>query len=121
MTSLSERECEARMSLPAISRDMKEPGLAGVYWADSSYCRGRPVFRHSGGEFTLSVEYGSWEVSSGVGGDVHLWSRTAPSMCPADPRAARRERLGCRTQKHWTYLNKQRGWVESGDISVSKI
>ena len=58
MTSLSERECEVRMSLTAISRDMKEPGvagLAGVYWADGTYCRGRPVFRHSGGEFTHNV------------------------------------------------------------------
>ena len=129
VTSLSERpssECEVRISLSNdITRDMEEPGVAGVYLADGTYYMGRPVFRQEGGVFTLSVTLtvwgGCWVVSSGVWGAVHLWSRTAPSMCAADPRAARHERPDYTTQKHWTYLNKQRGWVESGDISVSKI
>ena len=89
-----------RISLgEAITRDMREPGMAGVYRADGTgtYFRGRPMFSHSEGVFTLSLSVwngGCWEVRSGDRGHVYLMSRTAPSMCPADPRAARCERRG---------------------------
>ena len=112
----------------AISRDMKEPGVAGVagvYWADGTYSEGRPVFRHSDGGFTIGVwggcwvvrfAVGDWEVRSDFQGGWYLRSASAPSMCPADPRAARSERRG---EKHWTYKSKQGGYIESGDISVT--
>ena len=118
MTSLTERECEVRISLSGdITQDIVEPGLAGVYQAEGICRWGRPVFRHSGGEFTLSVYGGGyWMVSSGVGGAGYLSSRTAPSMCPADPRAARSEMWGW---THWMYRSKRGGFEESGDNSVA--
>ena len=118
---LSERpsiECEVRISLSEdITRDMEEQGVAGVYRADGTYYWGRPVFRHSGGEFTLSVwGVGCWEVTSGDGGSMYLWSTLSPSMCPADPRVAKHERRG---RTHWIYKSKQGEHIESGDISVT--
>ena len=117
MTSLSERECEVRMSLTAISRDMKEPGVAGVagvYRSDGTYCMGRPVFRQEGTEYIIYVELGVWSVGRF---DGDLKSRTAPSLCPADPGVARNE-----TQEvtNWSYFSKKHHWIESDDISVSK-
>jgi len=110
------RECEVRISLSKdITRDMEEPRVAGVYRADGTYYNGRPVFRHSGGKFTLSVCGADWEVSA-YGGACFLSSGSAPSMCPADPRAARCERLG---QTHWMYRSKVGIERESGDIRVT--
>jgi len=54
-------------------------------------------------------------VQSSVGGDWYLRSGSAPSQCPADPRAARDERRG---QTHWAYRNKQGIYTESSGISV---
>ena len=124
VTGLSEKpsECEVTISL---SRDIKREildgvgvgeGVAGVYTGDGSYRRGRPVLHHSGGLFTLSVDYSCWRVQSGVGCDLYLYSESAPSQCPADPRAPRNERLG---ETHWSYVSKQAGRTESSSgISV---
>jgi len=105
--------CEVTISLSQdIERDIRDPGVAGVYTATGSYLWGRPVLQHSGGLYTLSVyEYdGCWWVGSG------LYSGSAPSQCPADPRAARNERLG---ETHWRYRSKQSGnFTESRGISV---
>ena len=119
VTGLSEKpsECEVTISLSRdIVRDIMEPGVAGVYRANGSYRQGRPVLQHSGGLFTLSVYAGCWRVESGDGGDEYLRSGSAPSQCPADPRAARDERRGW---THWRYNSKQRGYNrESSGISV---
>ena len=77
---------------------MYEPGVEGVYKADGSYYLGRPVLQHEEGHFTAYARGGFWIVSSGVGGTGYLVSGSAPSQCPADPRAARNER-----QTHWEY------------------
>ena len=116
-------ECEVTISLiEDIARDIKEPDLAGVYKASGSYCLGRPVLQHSEGGLTISVDW-SWdggclEVGSGVGGAGYLWSGSAPSQCPADPRASSNERPG-RAQTHWEYEDKQGGLTESGGISFT--
>ena len=92
-------------------------GVAGVYRADGSYREGRPVLQHSGGLFTLSVSrYGGycWRVESSVGYVLYLRSGSAPSQCPADPRAARNERLGQR-QTHWQYKGML---TESSQITI---
>ena len=122
VTSLSEKpsDCEITISLSTdiFMRNIQMPGLAGVYTADGSYCGGRPVLRHSGGLFTLHVSYwggGYWVVSAGAGGNRHLVSGSAPTLCPADPRAARSD---TRAQTHWRYLSKLGEWAESREISV---
>ena len=114
------RECEVRITLSEdITRSMKKVGVAGVYRADSTYSSGRPVFRHSGGVFTLRVCAwgGGWEVRSGVGGAGHLSIMTAPSMCPAEADPSRRGD----THWRWRYLNKQGEDIESGDVIVTCI
>ena len=117
---LSEKpKCEVTISLSQdIGKDVDDPGVAGVYRAEGSYCKGRPVLQHQGGHFMLSVdvEGRGWRVEAGVGGDWYLRSGSAPSHCPANPRAARSERQGGQT--HWTYSNKQRVLAESSGISV---
>ena len=120
VTCLSENhsDCEVTISLSQdIKRDIQEPGPAGLYKADGSYLNGRPVLRHEGGSITLSAVQ-SWFVR----GDLYeyLDSGSAPSQCPADPRAARNERIGL---THWryktrTYKNKLGGWRESSGISI---
>ena len=118
VTGLSEKpsECEVTISLSQnIERDIKDPRLAGLYRANGSYIHGRPVLQHSGGLYTLSVYDGCWWVGSGVGGAVYLYSGSAPSQCPADPRAAGDELEG---QTHWGYRGKQRGLIDSQGISV---
>ena len=118
VTGLSEKpsECEVTISLSRdIKRDIRDKGVTGVYTGDGSYHRGRPVLHHSGGLFTLSVDYSCWRVQSGVGGDLYLYSESAPSQCPADPRAARNERRG---ETHWSYWSKQIELTESSGISV---
>ena len=135
VTGLSEKpsECEVTISLSRdIVRDIKNPGVAGVYTGDGSYHYGRPVLQHSGGLFTLSVAYGHWVVQAGGRGAEYLGSGSAPSQCPADPRAASnilynemwRQTL-CRYsnkkvqgQTHWSYCSKQRDATESSGISV---
>ena len=121
VTSLSEKpsDCEVTISLSEdVKRNMKEAGgeVEGLYKADGSYCKGWPVLRHEGGHFVLSVyDAGCWIVSAGVEGAGYLYSRSAPSQCPADPRAARNERLG---QTHWKYWNKHGRDFESNGIIV---
>ena len=130
VTSFIERpncECEVTISLSEdIKSNIMEPGasVAGLYRENGSYCRGRPVLQ--AGRFTLHVKYsktqwdgvlsatGCWVVSSGATiGHKYLMSRTAPSQCPADPRAARL--LGT---THWIYWNKQNTWSQSSGITV---
>ena len=116
-TGLSEKpsECEVTISLSLdIERDIMEPGVAGVYRADGSYSRGRPVLQHSWGRFTLTMDEGCWWVQSVVGGALYLESGSAPSHCPADPRAARN---GSEGLTYWRY-NKQGVLTESSGISV---
>ena len=132
MTSLREKpscECEVTIRLSRdVVTDIKEPGsgVEGVYRSNGSYCMGRPVLQHSGGLLTLSV-WDHWGVSAGVKGEYsaghvsilgheeYLWSRSAPSLCPADTRAPRDESWG---ETHWRYRNKQEDWEESNGISV---
>ena len=128
VTGLSEKpssECEVTISLSWKIKDIVtnilepivDPGVAGVYRADGSYCRGRPVLQHSVRLFTLSVGgWGRWWVVETIGrGPPYLSSGSAPSQCPADPRAARRERRG---ETHWQYLSKQWEWTKTSGISV---
>ena len=69
VTGLSEKpsECEVTISLRQdIVRDIKDPGVAGVYRATGSYCRGRPVLQHSGGLFTRvrrQADFGEKKIS----------------------------------------------------------
>ena len=123
VTGLSEKpssECEVTISLSRdIVRDIEDPGVVGVYRGNGSYRQGRPVLQHSGGLFTLSADYSCWRVESGVVGGWYLLSGSAPSQCPADPRAARNEKQGL---THWRYYNKQHRMVfESSGISVKCI
>ena len=123
VTSLSEKPdaFEGTISLSEdVKRDILEPGLEGLYKTDGSYCQGRPVLQHEGGLFTLYV-WGSGHgtclyVTAGVGNDEYFWSGTAPSQCPADPRAAKKELL--KRGKYWRYRPKQGGYKESSGISV---
>ena len=112
--------CEITISLNRrVARNIKEPGVAGVYRASGSYRQGRPVLQHSGGRFTIFVCDGAWMVTSDVGDEVqiHLVSGSAPSQCPADPRAARNEHIG---MTHWGYENKHGGCTSlGGGISVN--
>ena len=131
VTGFSEKpicECEVIISLSQeIERDIKDPGVAGVYRANGSYHGGRPVLKHSGGRFTLSVDVdeGSWVVDSfygdGDGGGQYLWSGSAPSQCPADPRAAimnTPQGMVKKGQNLWGYADNSRGSSESEGISV---
>ena len=115
-------ECEVTISLSQdVVRDITYPGVAvaGVYKTDGTYRHGRPVLEHSGGLFTLSVWGGFWVVESDV--DSYLMSGSAPSLCPADHRAAaaRNERV---RQTNWSFWSKRkRGgwpWPESSGITV---
>ena len=118
VTGLSEKPSECKVTI-SLSQDIvrtimdKGEGVAGVYTAGGSYRRGRPVLHHSGGLFILSVPYDCWYVQAGVGGDSYLYSGSAPSQCPADPRAARNERGG---RTHWVYDSSQREFIESSGI-----
>jgi len=117
VTGLSEKpicECEVTISLSqnvgmnAEQQLMSVNGMAGVYRAEGSYYQGRPVLKHSEGLFTLlAAGYGKWNVKSGdpgEGGDLYLYSGSAPSQCPADPRAAiATESLMREEQLFWRY------------------
>ncbi len=126
MNRLSEKpscECEVTISLSEdVATHIWEggPSVAGAYTAEGSYHWGRPVLKHSGGEYTLSVYWGGfgknlgWRVSFHDGIAEYLLSGSAPSMCPADPRAARNERRGG-SQWQWRYWIKREEWRhESG-------
>ena len=96
----------------SLSQDsrMSVKGIAGVYRAEGSYYQGRPVLKHSGGLFTLSaLGHGSWIVKSGdpgEGGDLYLYSGSAPSQCPADPKAAISSESQVRDEQlFWRYCN----------------
>ena len=101
--------CEVTISLREdIASDIVEPGVAGVYTADGSYHRGRPVLRHSGGLYTLCVWDGVWEVSSGVGGEAYIWGGVASDLFPADTK-----------KRDWEYDSLQGYIIKSNGISVS--
>ena len=92
-----------------IASDIVEPGVAGVYTADGSYHKGRPVLRHSGGLYTLCVWDGVWEVCKGVGGDAFLWVGVASDLFPADTKKI-----------HWEY-DSQQGYIKrSNGIYLSR-
>ena len=117
MSSLSVKpnNCEMTISFSKdIKRNIDEPGVEGLYKSYGSYHHGRPVLQHQGGRFKLYVFYGCWRVSPYVGGDVYLESGSAPSLCPADPRAARSEWLA---RKLWVYQKEDYDWTESSEIS----
>ena len=116
VTSLGEKPsvCEVTISLSKdVKRDIEKPGVVGLYKADGTYCAGRTVLKNEGG-FILFVFGGCWWVRACVGGDDYLWSGTAPSQCPANPRAARNK---SEERKHWKYWSKQEKWAESKGIS----
>ena len=120
VTSLSEKPsvCEVTISLSEdVKREIMEQGVEGVYRADCSYFHGRPVMQHEGGSFTISAGSGAhcWKVRYGVGGVEYLRSGSAPSQCPADPRASRNESRG---RTLWEYRDKQDRWPESSGISI---
>ena len=117
VTNLSEKpsDCEVTISLSKnAKRDIRQPGVAGLYKTDGSYRQGRPVLRHEGGRLTLYVYGACWCVCT-AGGDIYLYSGSAPSLCPADPRAARNESGG---QTLWRYRNKLGGFPESSGITI---
>ena len=144
VTSLSEKpscDCEIIISLSReIRKDIKEPGVAGVYKAIGTYLNGRPVlqlvqhqqlqtscvrFTLFGSRFKLFVSSdGCWMVTSGVGNraDWCLRSNTAPSLCPAagdQPRHPREATDNKQGQIHWTYWSKNgRAKSKSSGISV---
>ena len=108
VTGLDERpkcECQITLSLSEkVAKDMEQPGVTGVFQSNGSYYLGRPVLRHSRGQFTLNVGDGCWRVASGVRGQEHLRSYTVPSPCPADPRAARND---WQDLENWRYYSRQ--------------
>ena len=103
-----------------VVSDINNPGVAGVYKADGTYLSGMPVLRHEEGEFTL-IKNGGWKVTYGVHGfSDYLHSGSAPSLCPADPRATRNE---SRRLKLWRYTPKFKlfghtGYPESSGIII---
>ena len=116
------RACEVTISLSQdIKMNIKNPGVAGLYREDGSYCLGRPVLHHTRGRFILSVSLGvsgcGWRVRSGVKGALYLMSGSVPTQCPADPRAAGNELWG---QASWGYVNKQNRYIESRGIILKK-
>ena len=122
VTGLKEKpsvECEITISLGEdVMRNIEDRGLVGVYRTDGDYCHGRPVFLHSGGQFCLYVSaQGRWWVSHLDGVSPHIVSGSAPSMCPADPRAARNERW-VQTQTRWRFKGKQ-GILESCGYTIT--
>ena len=125
VTGLSDKpsDCEITITLSddVVRKDFNgimNPGVAGVYSANGTYCTGRPVLQHSGGKFTLYSAGNNWKVSGGV---HHfwdaLWSGSAPSLCPADPRAARNEKQGV---TDWRYRPDNGRWraYQSDGISL---
>ena len=114
-------ECEVTIRLSVdIQGDMVMTIVAGSYRADGSYYNGRPVLRHYGGLFMLYVMDGRWIVSSDVGDDMeYLESGSAPSMCPAHPRAARVEYGDFRGLKHWIFASKRIWTQQTTGISVT--
>ena len=117
VTSLSVKPKNCEMTIRFsnhIKSVIDEPGVEGLYKSYGSYHHGRPVLQHVGGRFTLYAFYGCWRVSPYVGGDVYLESGSAPSQCPANPRAARSE---CLARTHWVYQKEDFDWTESSGIS----
>ena len=114
VTGLNEEprfECEVTISLSEeISQDIKDPAVAGEYRALGSYTRGRPVLVK--GPYLLKIQGGCWGVLSCENGEWCLWSRSAPSMCPADPRAMRGKDEGTGTT-HWDYSSKRGAWANT--------
>ena len=121
VTSLSERptcECEITINLSAnVTNDIRDPGVAGVYRPDGTYFEGRPVMRHTEGHFVLYVYWGRWRVGTSFRNGEYLCSRTVPSSCPADPRAAIDQSRGLH---HWGYMTEQNGgWIRINGFGVS--
>ena len=120
VTGLSEKpsECEVTISLSQdIARYIKNPGVVGVYRANGTYRKGRPVLRNSGGLITLFDAGGCWVVGTGDRGDTYLGSSHAPSQCPADARLRTAARGDLVT--HWGYKDKlNRMWDSISGISV---
>ena len=105
VVSLNEKPsgCEITIHLSGdISSEFIDKGVAGVYRSDGLYQTGRPVFKHWEGIFEICAD-NCWKV-----GSDHSWeleSGSAPSLCPADPRAAWNE---FQRQNNWEYNTKLR-------------
>ena len=121
VTRLNEKptcECEVTIRLSALaSIDIKDPGVSGEYRPTGTYLGGRPVMKHSKGPFMLYVSGGRWRVKDSNGNEgEYLCSRTVPSSCPADPRAAIDETRGF---KYWGYMSRRgRGTVDELGVRV---
>ena len=107
VTSLCERptcECEVTIRLSThVLHNIRNPEVSGVYRPDGTYYAGRPVMKQTEGHFILYVSCGIWKVGRRLGGKVeYLCSRTVPSPCPADPRAAMDDTRGL---KYWGYMS----------------
>ena len=110
------------MELPSYCEvTIKFPGdIVMLFRADGTFCRGRHILNHIGSNLRLYVNAkGCWVVSSDIGGDIGgdkvlMSSRSAPSLCPADPRAARDDRRRAKGWRHWSGGE----WVQS-DIRVA--
>ena len=96
-------ECKITISLSEdVQNEIVDPGVAGEYMANGLYCLGWPVLQYPGGDYQLYTA-ACWRVSSGNSISWgYLFSRSAPSLCPADPRAARNESL-CPGETNWRY------------------
>ena len=101
--------CASSRSLP---RGKFHPEVLGEYAATARYQKGRVVYKHVDQELYLAVGSGPggagcWTVQKEVGrvcGDCTLLhSQTAPTLCPAHPRAARTDRWG--GKKYWRWRN----------------
>ena len=72
-----------------------------LFRADGTFCRGRQILKHIESNLRLYVNArGCWVVSSDTGGDRVLMSRSAPSLCPADPRAGLKDDM---KTTFWSY------------------
>ena len=121
VTSLSERptcDCEVTIRLSAnIARDIGDPGVSGVYRPTGTYFEGRPVMKQYEGLFLLYVYCGRWRLGTSFGNGEHLCSRTVPSSCPADPRAAIDQTRGL---KYWGLMTKRSGgWIKLNEFGLS--
>ena len=114
VTALSERPtsaCEITITLSeSTALDMEDPGVAGVYRPEGTYHEGRPVLRHTGGQFILYVSGSGWFVGAGVGGLKYLYKGNGQSICPAHDGTG----VGVnQLMKNWNLWTKRSAWIET--------
>ena len=91
-----------------------QPECVGAYTPTQMFSEGRQVFKHKTEERYLLVD-GEWNVRESVEWGTKMRSGSAPSMCPADPRARINEWLG---QTSWVYTTGFHRKDKNGDITV---